>query len=164
MCGGAALINTLTPGQEVIAQEDMYGGLYTYFNKVASPAHGIHFKYIDFSNMENLKNALNNKTGLIWLESPSNPMLNVYDLKLIAEIAHEVNKDIVVAIDNTFMTPYFQNPLDLGLDAVVHSCTKYIGGHSDTLLGVTCVNSQELAQKIRFNGIGNNIYIYIYNV
>src|SRR5258706_10180641 len=127
-----AVIKLLQPGDEVIAANDMYGGTYRLFSKVFEKF-GIKFHYVNMTGLENIKNAMNASTKLIWLETPTNPLMNIVDIAAVTSLAKQHN--VLVAVDNTFASPYLQNPLDLGADIVMHSSTKYIGGHSDVIQG-----------------------------
>ena len=137
----------------VVAGDDMYGGTFRLFDKVLKP-NGYNFTYVDLTNADNLDAALKPNTKLLWLETPTNPMLKLVDIQKLCKKAHA--KGILVAVDNTFMSPYFQRPLELGADIVVHSSTKFINGHSDLVGGVIVVKDQALADKIAFfsNAIG----------
>jgi cystathionine gamma-lyase len=148
------IINLLNTGDEVISIDDVYGGTQRFFNKVSTPAMGIKYKFVDFTKPGALEAAISSKTKLIWIETPTNPTLKLADIKAVSAIAKK--HKIIVAVDNTFMTPYFQKPLDLGADIVVHSVTKYLGGHSDVVMGVLATNSSELYEKLKFlqNSIG----------
>src|SRR5690606_21533646 len=121
--------------------DDMYGGTYRLFDKVMTK-HGLNFSYVDFTSLESIKNATTDKTKMIWLETPTNPTLKIFDIEKIAEYAK--SKGLLLAVDNTFMSPYFQKPALLGADLVVHSTTKYIGGHSDVLGGAILTDKPEL--------------------
>ncbi|MEI2740677.1 MAG: aminotransferase class I/II-fold pyridoxal phosphate-dependent enzyme [Chitinophagaceae bacterium] len=127
-----AVIKLLTPGDEVICANDMYGGTYRLFTKVFE-RFGIVFKYVDTTNAANIQSAITGKTKLVWLETPTNPLMNITDIAAVAAITK--GKSILLAVDNTFASPYLQNPLDLGADIVMHSVTKYLGGHSDVIQG-----------------------------
>lgn len=143
----AVLRATLQPGDEVLAVADLYGGAYRLLTKVMAPA-GITVRFVDLTDPASLAGALTPATKLLWLESPTNPLLNLVDIAALAAIAHR--HGVKVAVDNTFATPYLQNPLDLGADIVMHSATKYLGGHSDVLLGLVAVKDAELAKSIKF--------------
>ena len=142
-----AVIKLLEPGNEVIAGNDMYGGTYRLFSKVFEKF-GIKFHYIDMSDLENIKKYINANTKLIWIETPTNPLMNIVDINAVSSLT-KPNK-ILLAVDNTFATPYLQNPLDLGADIVMHSVTKYIGGHSDVIQGALIMNDAELREKLYF--------------
>lgn len=142
-----AIMKLLKPGDEVIAANDMYGGTYRIFTKVFEP-YGIKFHFIPMNDTATLENSINENTRLIWVESPTNPLLNIIDIHALAKISRKNN--ILLAVDNTFATPYLQNPLDLGADIVVHSVTKYLGGHSDVVMGAIIINDQKLAEKLAF--------------
>ncbi|RKR14997.1 cystathionine gamma-lyase [Maribacter vaceletii] len=142
-----AIIKLLSPGDEVISNNDLYGGSYRLFKQVFEK-YGIVFRFIDMHNAVSIEPYITNKTKLIWLETPTNPMLNIIDIKAITKIAE--NHEVLVAVDNTFASPYLQRPLDLGADIVMHSATKYLGGHSDTVLGGIIVRDKALADKLYF--------------
>jgi len=142
-----AVIKLLNPGDEVIAANDMYGGTYRLFTKVFEK-YGIKFHYVDMQNSENIRPYINSNTKLIWLETPTNPLINIVDITAVASVAKQHN--IMVCVDNTFASPYLQNPLDLGADMVMHSSTKYLGGHSDVIQGCLVMNDSELREKLYF--------------
>lgn len=142
-----AVIKLLEPGDEVISTNDLYGGTYRLFTKVFE-GFGIKFHFIGMENAENIENYVNKNTKLIWVETPTNPMMNVIDIKTTAEVAKRHN--ILLAVDNTFATPYLQRPLDLGADIVMHSATKYLGGHSDLVMGALVVKDKEIADRLYF--------------
>ena len=142
-----AVIKLLQPGDEVIAANDMYGGTYRLFTKVFEKF-GVKFHYVDMHNADNLKKYINNNTKLIWTETPTNPLMNIVDLAAVVAIAKKQN--IIVCVDNTFASPYLQNPLDLGCNIVMHSVTKYLGGHSDVIQGCLVMNDTELRDKLYF--------------
>jgi cystathionine beta-lyase/cystathionine gamma-synthase len=142
-----AVIKLLKPGDEIIAGNDMYGGTYRLFTKVFEKF-GLRFHYIDMHDANNIKRYINANTRLIWTESPTNPLMNICDIAAISAMA-KPNK-ILVCVDNTFATPYLQNPLDLGADIVMHSSTKYLGGHSDVIQGSLSMNDQELRDQLYF--------------
>lgn len=142
-----AVIKLLSPGDEVISTSDLYGGSYRLFKQVYEKF-GITFHFVDMSNASNIENYVSNKTKLIWVETPTNPMMNIIDIVAASKIAKKHN--IPLAVDNTFATPYLQTPLDLGADIVMHSATKYLGGHSDVVMGALIVNDKELADKLYF--------------
>jgi len=142
-----AVIKLLSPGDEVITSNDLYGGSYRMFKKVFEKF-GIKFHFIDLTNSENIHAYLNKNTKLMWLETPSNPLMRIIDIQACTTIAKK-NK-VIVAVDNTFASPYLQNPLDLGADIVMHSVTKYLGGHSDVVMGALVVNDEKLYQELAF--------------
>ncbi len=142
-----SVMKLLNPGDEVIAANDMYGGSYRLFTKVWE-RYGIKFKYIDTTDAANVKAAVTASTKLIWVETPTNPLMNISDIAAIAAIAKSANAWLCV--DNTFASPYLQNPLDLGADMVMHSATKYLGGHSDVIQGALMMNDPELREKLYF--------------
>jgi cystathionine beta-lyase/cystathionine gamma-synthase len=142
-----AVIRLLNPGDEVIAANDMYGGTYRLFEKLFVKF-GIRFHYVDMKDPENIRKAINGNTKLIWTETPTNPLMNITDIAAIAAISKAAN--VLLCVDNTFASPYLQNPLDLGADIVMHSATKYLGGHSDVILGALIVNDKQLRDDLFF--------------
>ncbi|MEP2668475.1 MAG: cystathionine gamma-synthase [Cyclobacteriaceae bacterium] len=142
-----AVIKLLKPGDEVITSNDLYGGSYRMFRRVFEKF-GIKFHFIDLSNPENISPLLNENTKLLWLETPSNPLMRIIDIKACVALAKK--NDILVAVDNTFASPYLQNPLLLGADIVMHSVTKYLSGHSDVIMGALVVNDQKLRDELFF--------------
>lgn len=148
-----AVIKLLQPGDEVVASNDLYGGTYRIFQRVFAPL-GIKFHFIEMQNLDEVARHINPKTRLIWTETPTNPMLNVVDIAAVADIARQ--NQVLLAVDNTFASPYLQNPLDLGADLVVHSATKYINGHSDVIMGAVVCNDSELYERLKFlqNAVG----------
>ena len=147
------LLSTLNAGDHVVSCDDIYGGTRRLFSQVLANL-GLEFTYVDLTDPERLLPALTERTKLVWLESPTNPMLKLVDIARICQLAHE--RDVRVAVDNTFMTPYFQQPLALGADIAVHSTTKYINGHSDVVGGFVATSDEDLADQIAFrqNSIG----------
>jgi len=143
----AAVLSLLKTGDHVVAMDDLYGGTYRLFEKIYSPI-GISFTYVDGTNPDEFKKAIKSETKLIWLETPTNPLLKIADIKAISTITK--SKNVLLAVDNTFASPYFQQPLNLGADIVVHSTTKYIGGHSDVIGGAVILNDTDLYEKIKF--------------
>ncbi len=143
----------LQQGDHVVAGENMYGGSYRLFSRVCEKF-GIEFTYVDTSNVANLKSALRDNTKIVFLETPTNPMMTITDIAACAEVAHE--RGALVVVDNTFCSPYLQRPIELGADIVVHSTTKFLNGHSDSVGGVVVSNSDEIAEKIGFlqNAVG----------
>jgi len=142
-----AVMKLLRPGDEVITGNDLYGGSYRMFTKLYAP-YGIKFHFIDFADPENIKQYINENTKLIWVETPTNPTMQIVDIKAVAKISKE-NK-LLLAVDNTFASPYLQTPLDLGADIVMHSVTKYLGGHSDVVMGALIVNDEKLYKDLFF--------------
>jgi cystathionine gamma-lyase len=142
-----AILKMLRPGDQVISTNDLYGGSYRLFTKVFEPF-GINFSFIDLRDLNTLKQSINDKTKMIWIESPTNPLLNILDISAIAHIAKKAG--IITVVDNTFASPYLQQPLNLGADVVVHSTTKYLGGHSDIIGGVVCTSNKEVIENMRF--------------
>ena len=147
MAATDAVIKLLNPGDEVIAANDMYGGTYRMFTKIFEK-YGLKFHFIDMHDADNIKQHINANTKLIWTETPTNPMMNIIDIAAVAGIAKEHN--ILVCVDNTFASPYLQTPLDLGADIVLHSATKYLGGHSDVVHGCLIMNDKTLEEKLSF--------------
>jgi cystathionine beta-lyase/cystathionine gamma-synthase len=142
-----AILKTLKTGDEIVAVDDIYGGAYRLFTHIYEKF-GIKIHYVDTTDATNIAPLLNERTRLVWLESPTNPTLKVSDIRSIAEQAHRVGARVVV--DNTFATPVAQNPISLGADYVMHSGTKYLGGHSDLLAGLVIVNDPKLAEELKF--------------
>jgi cystathionine gamma-lyase len=142
-----AVIKLLNPGDEVIASNDLYGGTYRIFTKIFG-RYGIKFHFINMQDASNIEQYINANTKLIWIETPTNPLLNIIDIAAASQIAKQ--HKVLLAVDNTFASPYLQNPLDLGADIVVHSATKYLGGHSDVVHGAIIVKDDQLAQQLYF--------------
>jgi cystathionine beta-lyase len=142
-----AVLKLLQPGDEVISTNDLYGGSYRLFTKIFE-GFGIKFHFVGMDHVQSVEDAINSNTKLIWVETPTNPMMNVVDIKAVSAIAKK--HSILLAVDNTFASPYLQQPLDLGADIVMHSATKYIGGHSDVVLGALIVNDDDLAERLYF--------------
>ena len=137
-----AIIKLLNPGDEVISNKDIYGGTYRMFEQVFS-RFNLKFTYTDLTKVNNLKKQISKKTKLIWIETPSNPLMNIVDINEIKKIIQS-EKNIILVVDNTFATPALQNPLNLGADIVLHSATKYLGGHSDLVMGALILNNQKI--------------------
>ncbi|KAL6939772.1 cystathionine gamma-lyase cys3 [Hanseniaspora osmophila] len=150
----AIILQSLPQGSHAISIGDVYGGTHRYFTKVAN-THGVE---TDFTNnlLEDLPKLVKPQTKLVWIETPTNPTLQVTDIKLVSETIKSINKDILLVVDNTFLSPYLSNPLTLGADIVVHSATKYINGHSDVVMGVLALNDKVLFEKLQFlqNAVG----------
>lgn len=142
-----AVIKLLQPGDEVIAASDMYGGTYRMFTKIFSKF-GIKFHYVNMQDANNITQYINSNTKLIWTETPTNPLMNITDIAAVASIAKQ--HKVLLCVDNTFASPYLQNPLDLGADIVMHSVTKYLGGHSDVIQGCLVMNDKELREQLYF--------------
>ena len=147
------LMLLLNPGDHVVYMEDVYGGTFRLFDKVLK-RFGMTFTAVDASDVDQVEAAMTDKTRMVWLESPTNPLLRVVDIDAVSEVTH--SRGAMVCVDNTFATPYLQQPLHLGADVVVHSSTKYIGGHSDVVGGAMMTNSDELEKQLRFhqNAVG----------
>jgi cystathionine beta-lyase len=141
------VLKLLSPGDEVVSTNDLYGGSYRIFTKIFENF-GIKFHFIGMENAGNIEQYISEKTKLIWVETPTNPMMNIIDIEAASTVAKK--HKILLAVDNTFATPYLQNPLDLGADIVMHSATKYLGGHSDVVMGALVVNDKDLADKLYF--------------
>lgn len=137
----------LQPGDEVVCTSDLYGGTYRLFTKIFAK-YGIKFHFIGMESVAKVADYVNTKTRLIWIETPTNPMLNIIDIAGLADLAHQ--HEALLAVDNTFATPYLQRPLDLGADIVMHSVTKYLGGHSDVIMGALVCNDDKLAEELYF--------------
>ncbi|MBE2188525.1 MAG: PLP-dependent transferase [Desulfobulbaceae bacterium] len=142
-----AVAKILKPGDEVLAVDDIYGGAFRLFTQVYNNF-GITIKFVDTTDVSNIERKISDKTKLIWLESPTNPLLKISDIAAIAKLAK--SRGCLVCVDNTFATPIIQKPIDLGVDIIIHSATKYLGGHSDLIAGLVVTNSDELGEKIKF--------------
>lgn len=155
MAAVETVIKTLKPGDEVVAANDLYGGTYRLFTKVWADF-GIKFHFADLSKPDNLLPYLNQNTKVVWVETPTNPLLGIIDIAGLAQ--HTQKHGAYLVVDNTFATPYLQNPLDLGADVVMHSLTKYMAGHSDVVMGALITKHQELAERFQYlmNATGNN--------
>lgn len=147
------VLNSLKSGDHVLAGDDLYGGTYRLFTKVAENR-GLEFSFSPMNSEDEIRKCLRKNTKLIWLESPTNPLLRLIDIGMVASIAHE--RDTLVGVDNTFMSPYFQSPLALGADIVMHSMTKYINGHSDVVMGCLALDNETLFERLKFlqNAVG----------
>lgn len=154
MAATTAVIHLLTSGDHVLSIDDVYGGTQRYFRKTVAPTYNITFDFADFGSAASIEAKLTPDTKMLWLESPTNPTLKISDIRAVSEVAKKHN--LLLVVDNTFMSPYFQNPLDLGADIVLHSITKYINGHSDVVMGTVITNDEAVHTKLRFiqNGIG----------
>ena len=142
-----AVLKLLSPGDEVISTNDLYGGSYRLFTSVFKNF-GIKFHFTKMNDVKSVENLINDKTKMIWIETPTNPMMNIIDIKSFSKLAKSNN--LLLAVDNTFATPYLQVPLDLGADIVMHSATKYLAGHSDVVLGALVVKNKSLAERLYF--------------
>jgi cystathionine gamma-lyase len=151
--GTATIVHLLSAGDHVVACDDMYGGSYRLFEQVFA-RHGIKFSYADLTDVENLERAMREETKLVWIETPSNPLLKLVDIRAAARIAHA--RGALLAVDNTFASPCFQRPIALGADIVLHSTTKYVNGHSDLIGGVVITDDDDLGARLKFlqNAIG----------
>ena len=153
MAAEAAIMQLLKPNDHTVAVDDLYGGTYRLFRRVLEPM-GLSFSFVDGSDLQAVERALTDRTRMVWVESPTNPLLKLVDIEAVSKLAH-ANKALVV-VDNTFMSPYFQRPLSLGADIVVHSATKYLGGHSDVIGGTLVVDREDLLEQLAFlqNALG----------
>lgn len=142
-----AILKLMKPGDEIISTNDLYGGSYRIFTKIYQ-GFGLKFHFINMEDVRNIEPYINERTKLLWLETPTNPLMKIIDIAAAASLAKK--RGIWTAVDNTFASPYLQNPLDLGADMVMHSVTKYLGGHSDVVMGALVVNNDELAQRLAF--------------
>ena len=147
MAATSSIMKLLKAGDHLVCSDDVYGGTFRLFDKIYRNF-DLEFSFVDTSEQKNIEQAITDKTRIIWIETPTNPTLKITDIAAAAELARA--NEIMLVVDNTFMSPYFQNPLDLGADMVVHSTTKYIAGHSDIVGGAVVVNDPELAEKLRF--------------
>jgi cystathionine beta-lyase/cystathionine gamma-synthase len=143
-----AVMSLLSPGDHIVAGDDLYGGTYRLFDKVLREGNKLDFDYVDTTDPTSVERALRPETKMLWIETPTNPMLTLSDIAKLSEMAHE--RGAVVAVDNTFASPYFQRPLELGADIVVHSTTKYMGGHSDVVGGAVMTSDENLRERIAF--------------
>ncbi|RPD96441.1 cystathionine gamma-synthase [Aureibaculum marinum] len=143
------VLKLLNPGDEIITGDDLYGGSYRMFTKLFEK-YGLKFHFVNMEDASNVTKYINKNTKLIWLETPTNPLMKIADIEQISKNVKAFDKTILVAVDNTFATPYIQQPLDLGADIVMHSATKYLGGHSDLVMGALMVKNEELAEQIHF--------------
>ena len=142
-----AVLKLFRPGDEIIATNDIYGGTYRIMKKIFEPF-GLVFHFVDMSEVANIEQAISDKTKMIWIETPTNPLLKIIDIEAVVNLAKE--NSLMTVVDNTFASPYLQNPLDLGADVVMHSVTKYLGGHSDTVMGALVLNNDEWAAQLAF--------------
>ncbi|AMR40013.1 MULTISPECIES: cystathionine gamma-synthase [Elizabethkingia] len=141
------VLKLLNPGDEVIAVDDLYGGTYRMFTRLFEK-YQLKFTFVNFDDVSKIAELINDKTKLIWLETPTNPLMKLVDIKAVADLIQ--GKDILLAVDNTFASPYLQQPLDLGADIIMHSATKYLGGHSDVVAGALVAKTEELGEKLHF--------------
>jgi cystathionine gamma-synthase len=146
MAAVSTLLSLLSPGDHIVVSDDLYGGTYRLFEEVYR-RFGLDFSYVDTSSLHQVKKALRQNTRAVFVETPTNPMMKVADIRAISELARE--SGILSIVDNTFLTPYYQRPLELGADMALHSGTKYLGGHNDTLAGLIVVNDEQLAERIK---------------
>jgi cystathionine gamma-lyase len=149
------VIHLLSPGDKIFCIDDVYGGTQRYFRRIVNPRMDIDIDFLDFNDDDVMKDKLQScNPKLFWLETPTNPTLKVTNIGKVSKMAKAANA--LLAVDNTFCSPYFQNPLDHGADMVVHSVTKYINGHSDVVMGVVCTSDEEIYKQLRFtqNGVG----------
>jgi cystathionine beta-lyase/cystathionine gamma-synthase len=153
MAAEAAVMQLLKPGDHTVAVDDLYGGTYRLFRRVLEPM-GLSFSFVDGADLAAVEKSLTERTRMVWLESPTNPLLKLVDIEAVSKLAHA--RQALVVVDNTFMSPYFQRPLSLGADIVMHSATKYLGGHSDVIGGTLVVNREDLFERLAFlqNAVG----------
>ncbi|WP_258098135.1 cystathionine gamma-synthase [Marinoscillum pacificum] len=142
-----AILKMFNPGDEIVSTNDLYGGTYRIFTKIYE-RYGLKFKFVDMKDLEAVKGAISPQTKLVWVETPTNPMMNIVDIEAIVQISKAANA--LTVVDNTFASPYLQNPIDLGADIVMHSVTKYIAGHSDVVMGFVGTSSKEIDDQIGF--------------
>ena len=142
-----AIIKLLNPGDEVISTNDLYGGSYRIFTKIFAK-YNIKFRFVDMSDLNNISKLISSKTKMLWTETPTNPMLNIVDISALSNVAKK--HDLIFVVDNTFATPYLQRPIEHGADIVMHSLTKYMGGHSDVVMGAIVCNDDDIAEKLYF--------------
>lgn len=150
LAASMAIINHLKTGDHIICSDDVYGGTQRFIRRVSVPNHGIQADFVDLTVISNLEKAIKPNTKMVWFETPSNPLLKVVDIAAVVQAAKTANPQITVVVDNTFMSPYFQRPITLGADVVVHSITKYINGHSDVVMGAVVTDSDEIQQHLFF--------------
>ena len=143
------MLRTLNPGDEIVAGDDLYGGTYRMFTKLFIK-YGLEFSFVNMNSVDDITKVITDKTKLIWIETPTNPLMKIADIQAISFAVKNINSDILIAVDNTFATPYLQLPLDLGADIVMHSVTKYLGGHSDLIMGALIVKDAILAKELHF--------------
>jgi cystathionine gamma-lyase len=143
------IVHLLKTGDHILSVDDIYGGTGRYFRQVAVPTYGMEVDFIDMTDLDFVRESIKENTKMVWLETPTNPLLKCFDIQAIAEICKE--KNLILVVDNTFMTPYNQKPLDLGADIVVQSVTKYLGGHSDVVMGAIATSNKDLYDKLYFN-------------
>jgi cystathionine beta-lyase len=143
------VLRLLNPGDEIIAGDDLYGGTYRMFNMLFKK-YGLEFSFVNMDTAKNVSAAITKKTKLVWIETPTNPLMKIADIAAISALVKDTNSTILIAVDNTFATPYLQLPLNLGADIVMHSATKYLGGHSDLIMGALIVKDTKLAEEIHF--------------
>lgn len=143
------VLRLLNPGDEIIAGDDLYGGTYRMFTRLFKK-YGLEFSFVDMNSVSNVTDKITSKTKLVWLETPTNPLMKIADIKAISSAVKDVDSTILVTVDNTFATPYLQQPLSLGADIVMHSATKYLGGHSDLVMGALMVKDSKLAEELHF--------------
>ena len=144
------VLKLFNPGDEIIAMDDLYGGSYRLFTRVYAK-YGLKFHFVDMTNVDAVTALINDNTKMIWIETPTNPLMKVVDIKAVNDASKSKKADVLVAVDNTFASPYLQRPIELGADIVMHSATKYLGGHSDLVAGAIVVNSEKLATDVHFN-------------
>ncbi|VDK42137.1 unnamed protein product [Anisakis simplex] len=150
LAASMALANLMKCGDHVLCSDDVYGGTQRFFRRVSVPLHGIEASFVDMTDLDAFEKALQPNTKLVWFETPSNPLLKIVDINAVVNATKKYNNEIVVVVDNTFMSPYFQRPLSLGADVVLHSVTKYINGHSDVVMGAVITNDKKIDEHLFF--------------
>lgn len=150
LAASMAAVSMLNAGDHMICSDDVYGGTNRFLRAVSIPKHGILVDFVDLTDLENLKKTFKPNTKMVWLESPSNPLLKVVDIAAVVQASKKHNPEITVVVDNTFMSPYFQRPITLGADVVVHSITKYINGHSDVVMGAVITDNDDIQKHLFF--------------
>ncbi|XP_031553934.1 cystathionine gamma-lyase-like isoform X2 [Actinia tenebrosa] len=155
LAASLVIAHLMKSGDHIACVDDVYGGTNRYFNRIMAGAMGIEVTMNDFTNLENVEKAIKPNTKIVWIETPTNPLLKLIDIKGVADIVHQ-HEGVILVVDNTFMSSYFQRPLSLGADVVMHSVTKYMNGHSDVVMGVLATSDEKIAERIRFlqNAIG----------
>lgn len=145
-----SVLHTLTAGDHVVSSDDVYGGTNNYFMHYTIKKHKVNVEFVDMTNEKLFEQSLKKETKLIWIETPTNPTMKIIDIEKLVKITKNFNKDIRVVVDNTFSSPYLQNPLLMGVDIVVHSLTKYVGGHSDIVMGAVVCNDPQIHEEIHY--------------
>lgn len=150
LASSMAIINMLRVGDHIICSDDVYGGTQRFIRRVSAVNHGLQADFVDLTNIGRLEEAFKSNTKMVWFETPSNPLLKVVDITAVVQCVKRANSNILVVVDNTFMSPYFQRPLSMGVDMVIHSITKYINGHSDVVMGAVITDNDDIQQHLFF--------------